>query len=387
MRPPTVYMDHSATTRVDERVVEAMLPFFQEQFGNPSSLYFLGQRAHQAVESARRKVAAVLNCAPREVVFTSCGTESDNLAIRGVAFARHAGGRHLITTAFEHKAVLETMQQLHDEWDFDLTILPVDAEGLVSVEDVEQALRPDTILVSIMYANNEVGTIQPIAEIGALLKEHPALFHVDAVQAGGYLPLDVRMLGVDLMALSGHKFHAPKGVGVLYVGQGVPYLSTLTGGSQESNHRAGTHNVPYIVALATALEIMHTGREEKNRYLVQMRDRLISGVLEAVPTARLTGHPEKRLPGHASFTMGAGMEADSLLLALDMEGIAASSGSACSSGRSVASHVLTAMGIPHRDALSALRLSLGDDNIMNEVEYVIDKVPQVVDRVRALAAL
>jgi cysteine desulfurase len=387
MRPPTVYMDHSATTRVDERVVEAMLPFFREQYGNPSSLYFLGQTAHQAVEAARRKVAMVLNCSPREIVFTSSGTESDNLAIRGVAFARHAEGRHLITTAFEHKAVLETMQQLHEAWDFDLTILPVAGDGLVRVEDVERALRPDTVLVSVMYANNEVGTIQPIVEIGALLQGHPALFHVDAVQAGGYLPLDVNLLGVDLMALSGHKFHAPKGVGVLYVRQAVPYMSALTGGSQELDRRAGTHNVPYIVALATALEIAHTARDEKNQRLVQMRDRLIAGVLEAVPTARLTGHPEQRLPGHASFTIGAGFEADSLLLGLDMEGVAGSSGSACSSGRSIASHVLTAMGIPHRDALSALRLSLGDDNTMEEVEYAVQKLPRVVERLRALAML
>jgi cysteine desulfurase len=387
MRPSTVYMDHSATTRVDERVIEAMLPFFREHYGNPSSLYFLGQRAHQAVEAARRKVAMILNCSPREIVFTSSGTESDNLAIRGVAFARQSEGRHLITTTFEHKAVLETMHQLHEQWDFDLTILPVDGAGLVCVDDVERALRPDTVLVSVMYANNEVGTIQPIAEIGALLEDHPALFHVDAVQAGGYLPLDVEGLGIDLMALSGHKFHAPKGVGVLYVRQGVRYMSALTGGSQEFDRRAGTHNVPYIVALATALEIAHTGRDEKNQRLVQMRDRLIAGILKAIPMARLTGHPEQRLPGHASFTIGAGFEADSLLLGLDMEGIAASSGSACSSGRSSASHVLTAMGISHCDALSALRLSLGDDNTVDEVEYAVEKLPRVVERLRALASL
>ncbi len=385
MRPSTVYMDHSATTRVDPRVVEAMLPFFTEQYGNPSSLYFLGQKAHQAIEAARRSVAEVLRCVPREVIFTGCGTESDNLAIRGVALARQAQGRHLITTPLEHKAVLDTMHQLEREWGFSVTILPVDEYGMVHAEEVARALRPDTILVSIMHANNEVGTIQPIEQIGALLRGHPACFHVDAVQAGGYLSLDVQRLGVDLMALSGHKFHAPKGVGMMFVRRGTPYQTTLTGGGQEASQRAGTQNVPYIVAFAKALEIAHTERERKNAQLVTMRDRLIEGVLSLVPGARLTGHPTERLPGHASFTMGAGLEADAMLLGLDMAGIAASSGSACTSGRNAASHVLTAMGIPEREALSALRLSLGDDNTPEEVEYVLDKLPAIIGRLQAFA--
>ncbi|MDQ4078962.1 MAG: cysteine desulfurase [Chloroflexota bacterium] len=387
MRPSTIYMDHSATTRVDERVVEAMVPYFTEQYGNPSSLYFLGQKAHQAVEGARRMVAGILNCTPREVIFTASGTESDNLGIRGVAFAREEQGKHLVTTPIEHSAVLDTMRQLEQEWGFEVTIVPVDEYGMVQVEEIERALRPDTTLVSVMYANNEVGTVQPIEEIGALLKEHPALFHVDAVQAGGYLPLDVERLGVDLMALSGHKFHAPKGVGIMYARRGVPYLAMLTGGGQEASRRPGTQNVPYIVGIAKALEIAHTERERKNARLVEMRDRLIEGVLAGVPTARLTGHPAERLPGHASFTMGEGLEADAMLLALDMEGIAASSGSACSSGRNEPSHVLTAMGIPYREALSALRLSLGDDNRMEEVKYVVEKLPEVMERLRAFAAV
>jgi cysteine desulfurase len=385
MRPPTIYVDHSATTAVDERVIDAMMPYFREQYGNPSSLYFLGQKAHQAIETARRQVAQVLNCVPREVVFTSCGTESDNLAIRGVALARQHEGKHLITTPIEHKAVLDTMKHLQSEYGFEVTILPVDQYGMVHVEEVVHALRPDTILVSIMYANNEVGTIQPIAEIGHLLKTHPALFHVDAVQAGGYLSLDVKALGVDLMALSGHKFHAPKGVGMMYIKRGTPYVNTMTGGGQEGNQRAGTQNVPYIVGFAKALEIAQTDRAAKNIQLEEMRNLLISSILEEVPMAVLTGHPIERLPGHVSFMMGDGLEADAMLLGLDIEGIAASSGSACTSGRNTPSHVLTAMGMPAHIAQSALRLTLGDDNTMEEVRRVAEKVPQVVNRLKVFA--
>lgn len=385
MRPPTIYVDHSATTAVDERVIDAMMPYFREQYGNPSSLYFLGQKAHQAIETARRQVAQVLNCVPREIIFTSCGTESDNLAIRGVALARQHEGKHLITTPIEHKAVIDTMKQLESEHGFEVTIVPVDEYGMVHVESIARALRPDTILVSVMYANNEVGTIQPIADIGQLLKNHSALFHVDAVQAGGYLSLDVKALGVDLMALSGHKFHAPKGVGMLYLKRGTPYVNTMTGGGQESGQRAGTQNVPYIVGFAKALEIAQTDRARKNIELEEMRDLLISSILEEVPLAALTGHPVERLPGHVSFTMGTGLEADAMLLGLDIEGIAASSGSACTSGRNTPSHVLTAMGIPAEIAQSALRLTLGDDNTMDEVRRVAEKVPQVVNRLKAFA--
>jgi cysteine desulfurase len=385
MRPPTIYVDHSATTAVDERVIEAMMPYFREQYGNPSSLYFLGQKAHQAIEGARRQVAQVINAVPREIIFTSSGTESDNLAIRGVALARQHEGKHLITTPIEHKAVLDTMKQLEHEYGFEVTVLPVDEYGMVHVEEVERALRPDTILVSVMYANNEVGTIQPIAQLGELLKNHTALFHVDAVQAGGYLSLDVKMLGVDLMALSGHKFHAPKGSGMLYLKRGTPYVNTMTGGGQEGNQRAGTQNVPYIVGFAKALEIAQQDRAPKNVRLEEMRELLISSIQEEIPTATLTGHRMERLPGHISFTMGTGLEADAMLLGLDIEGIAASSGSACTSGRNAPSHVLTAMGIPAEIAQSALRLTLGDDNTMEEVRRVAEKVPQVVNRLKAFA--
>ncbi len=379
-----VYMDHSATTPVDPRVLEAMLPYLREEFGNPSSLHRLGQRASRAVEGARRKVAEVLNCAPREVVFTGCGTESDNLAIRGAALALRHKGRHIVTTPVEHKAVLKTVQQLEQHWGFEVTYVPVDRYGRVSAEDVERALRPDTVLISVMYANNEVGTIMPVAEIGRLARERGIIFHCDAVQAGGYLNLDVDELHVDLMALSGHKFHAPKGVGVLYVRRNTPFVSTLTGGGQEAGYRSGTHNVAGIVGLATALELAQTGRDEKNARLRTMRDRLIAELTARVPGMELSGHPTERLPGLASFTLE-DVSSDGLLLALDLEGIAASSGSACSSGEITPSHVLKAMGLSHRRSIGALRLSLGDDNTPEDVEYALEVIPRVVERLRQYA--
>lgn len=380
METAPIYLDHSATTAVEPRVIEAMMPYLQGTYGNPNSVHLLGQRAHQAVEQSRRTVAAILGCRPREIVFTSCGTESDNLAIRGIAAASDLPRRHLITTPVEHQAVLATMRQLAAAPDVELTLLPVDQHGQVRARDVADALRPETVLVSVMYANNEVGTIQPIAEIGALLADHPAAFHVDAVQAGGYLPLDVDTLGVDALALSGHKFHAPKGVGLLYLRGGTPYRSPMTGASQERNRRAGTLNVAFIVAIAAALEIAQSDRERKNAHLLRLRTRLIDGVLAGVPGAALTGHPTARLPGHASFVMGEGLEADAMLLALDMAGIAASSGSACTSGQARTSHVLDAMDIPYLLGLSALRLTLGDDNSESEIEQVVERLPRVIAR-------
>lgn len=381
-----VYLDHSATTGVAASVVEAMLPYFRDAYGNPSSLHALGQRAQQALEQAHRVVAEILNCAPREVVFTGSGTESDNLALRGVALARRHEGRHIVTTPIEHHAISHTLEQLRQTMGVEVTEVPVDEYGLVDPEAVAEALRPDTILVSVMYANNEVGTIQPIAEIGALVRERGITFHTDAVQAGGYLPLDVEALQVDLLSLSGHKFHGPKGVGVLYVRRGTPYVSTLTGGGQEDGRRSGTQNIPGIVGLATALRLAQTDRAAKNERLRAMRDHLIGGVLESVPGSQLTGHPERRLPGHASFTID-GVEADALLLALDLEGIAASSGSACASGAAEPSHVLGAMGVPHAQAMGALRLSLGDDNEPADVERALDVLPKVVERLRAFASV
>lgn len=379
-----VYMDHSATTPVHPQVLEAMLPYLKEEFGNPSSLYRLGQRASRAVEAARRTVAEILNCSPREVVFTGCGTESDNLAIRGVALALRDKGRHIITTPVEHKAVLKTVEQLEKYWGFEVTYLPVDRHGRVSVEDVERALRPDTILVSVMYANNEVGTIMPVAEIGELLREREVVFHTDAVQAAAYLDMDVECLKVDLMALSGHKFYGPKGVGVLYIRRHTPFVSTLTGGGQEGGRRSGTHNVAGIVGLAKALELVRADREAKNARLRAMRDRLIEGLLARVPGMELSGHPTERLPGLASFTLE-DVPSDNLLLALDLEGIAASSGSACSSGEVTPSHVLEAMGLSYRRSIGALRLSLGDDNTPEDVDYALEVIPRVVERLRQYA--
>lgn len=379
-----VYLDHSATTRVYERVVEAMLPYFTEEYGNPNSLHQPGQRASGAIENARRTVAGILNCAPREIAFTGCGTESDNLAIRGAALAQRKRGGHIITTPIEHEAVLQTAEQLEQYWDYDVTYLPVDRHGRISVDDVKTALRSNTVLVSIMYANNEVGTIEPLAEIGELLREREIVFHTDAVQAGGYLSLDVDALNVDMLSLSGHKFHAPKGVGVLYIRRGTPYVSTMTGGGHENGKRSGTQNVPSIVGLATALELAHTDRAAKNARLVEMRDRLVAGLRERIEGIQLSGHPTDRLPGHASFTFD-NIEADGLLLGLDLEGIAASSGSACSSGAVEPSHVLEAMGVEHNRALSALRLTLGDDNEPADVGYALDVIPTVVQRLQTFA--
>lgn len=296
-----VYMDHAATTPVDSRVVEAMLPYFSEQYGNPSSLYHLAGKAREALDVARRQVADILGCRPTEVLFTSCGTESDNLALRGVALAAKSRGRHLITTPIEHHAVGITCEQLAQFFGCRVTWVGVDSRGMVDPDAVGRAITDETALISVMYANNEVGTIEPIAEIGKIARARGVPFHTDAVQAGGILDLDVNALWVDLLSLSGHKFYAPKGIGVLYMRQGTPLLPAQVGGSQERHRRAGTENVPYIVGLATALQLAHSARETERARLVGLRDRLITGVLETIPGAQLTGHPTQRLPNNASF--------------------------------------------------------------------------------------
>ena len=377
-----IYLDHSATTPVDPRVLAAMLPYWGEHWGNPSSLYGLGRRAAAALEDARNRCARVLNCQPAEIVFTSCGTESDNLALRGVAHAAAARGkRHIVTTPIEHHAVLHTAADLAEHFDFDVTYVPVDRTGRVAPAAIEAALRPDTALISVMYANNEVGAIQPIAEIGAIARRHNVLFHTDAVQAGGILPLDVAALNVDLLALSAHKFYGPKGVGLLYVRKGLRLLPTQTGGSQERGRRSGTENVPYIVGMAHALELAQAERVTETVRLLALRERLWAGLAARIPAIELTGHPTERMPGHLSLIVH-GVEAQQLLIALDLAGVAASSGSACASGAPTPSHVLTALGYGPIEALGALRLTLGRKNTPADVDAVVETLAEIVKKIR-----
>ncbi|MFQ6001379.1 MAG: cysteine desulfurase NifS [Anaerolineae bacterium] len=386
MTKRTVYMDHAATTPVDPRVVEAMLPYFTEGYGNASSVYRLGQEARKAIDEARADVAQILNCTPREIIFTSCGSESDNLAIRGIAFLNRDKGNHIITSSIEHHAVGHTCEQLEKHFGFQVTYLPVDKYGRVDPADVKKAITEKTILITIMYANNEVGTIEPIAEIGEIARAHKIPFHTDAVQAGGTLDLDVEALNVDLLSLSAHKFYGPKGVGVLYLRRGVRLLPTQTGGAHELNRRAGTENVAGIVGLATALKLAQEHREENNRKLIALRDRLIGGILSSIPDTQLTGHPKERLPNSASFTINY-VEGEGMLLGLDMMGIAASSGSACTSASLEPSHVLLAMGIPPEVAHGSLRLTLGHENTEEDVDYLLEVLPGIVERLRSMSPL
>lgn len=382
-----LYFDHAATTPVAPEVLEAMLPFFSERYGNPSSIHRLGRESARAIDQSRQSIAHLLDCQPNEIVFTSCGTEADNLALRGAALAQQARGRgqHLIISAVEHKAVLQTAFDLRDHYGFTLTVLPVDRDGLVSPADLEAALRPDTVLISVMYANNEIGAIQPLTQIGALARSRGVVFHTDAVQAGGLLPLDVEDLQVDLLALSAHKFYGPKGIGLLYVRRGTPLWSQVTGGSQETRRRAGTENVPYIVGMAAALTLTQMSRVTNNAHQAILRDRLINRVLREIPDVRVTGHRTQRLPNHASFLLG-GLEIQGVLMGLDMAGIAASSGSACTSAAQEPSHVLTALGIDPIAAAGHLRLTLGHSTTDADIEAVVDALTPLVGRLRQMNA-
>jgi cysteine desulfurase len=381
----TIYLDHAATTPLDPRVLEAMLPYLTGRFGNPSSIHRLGREARQALDEARESVAEVLNASPQEIIFTSSGTEADNLAIQGVAQALSLEGRgnHIIVSAIEHHAVLHTGDYL-ERFGFQVTRLPVDGYGLVHPEVLEEAIRPDTLLVSIMYANNEVGTIQPIAELAEVAHRHGVYLHTDAVQAGGALSLDVEALGVDLLSLSAHKFYGPRGVGVLYVRRGVPLLPQMHGGGQERGRRASTENVAGIVGLAVALRLAQEEREAYNAHCLRLRDRLIAGLLERVPGARLNGHPTRRLPNNAHFCFE-GVDGESLLVRLDREGICASGGSACTSGALEPSHVLAAMGVPPAVARGALRLTVGRQNTPEQIERVLDLLPHIIEELRGRA--
>ncbi len=383
----TVYLDHAATTPTDPAVIEAMLPYWRETWGNPSSLYSAGRQARAALDRARAALAAVLHCHPREITITSGGSESDNLALRGsVAEARRAMSRpHIITTAVEHHAVLHTAMALEKDG-VDVTYLPVDAYGMVSPDDLTAAIRPETCLVSIMYANNEVGTINPIAELSAIARTRHIPFHTDAVQAAGALSLDVDALGVDMLSLSAHKFNGPKGIGLLYTRRGTRWLPQITGGGQEMNRRAGTENVAYAVGMAVALTTAEAARSRTVVQCAALRDRLIARVMAEIPDVRLNGHPIARLANNANLGF-AGVEAESLLILLDAEGIAASAGSACASGSIEPSHVLTAMGIPDAYALGTLRFSVGAENTVGEIDTVADLLSRLVARLRSLASL
>ncbi len=378
-----IYADNAATTAVSEEVLNAMLPHFREAYGNASSIYKLGRDAQKDVETAREKVAAALGAEPREIFFTSCGSESDNWAIKGTAeLMAKRGKKHIITSVFEHHAVLHTCQDLEKKG-FEVTYIPVSDKGLIDPEDVKKAIREDTALVTIMYANNEIGTIQPIAEIGAICKEKKVLFHTDAVQAVGHIDIDVHAQNIDMLSLSGHKIHAQKGIGALYVRKGLSFPNLIHGGGQERGKRAGTENVPAIVGLGVAIEVATRNISEKNAIITPRRNRLIDGLLK-LPYTRLNGDRDKRLPGNLNISFE-GIEGESLLLMLDMNGICGSSGSACTSGSLDPSHVLLSIGLKHEIAHGSLRLSIEEDVTDEDVDYILEVVPKVVARLREMS--
>lgn len=382
-----VYLDNAATTRVRPEVVQAMLPYFTEIYGNPSSLHTFAQEAAKGIADARSSVAQALHAAsPEEIIFTGGGSESDNMVLRGIAQAYAKKGRHIITSAVEHHAVLHTLQAMEREGIVEVTYLPVDADGKVSVESVAAAIRPDTILVSIMFANNEVGTIMPIPEIGRVCHEKGVLFHTDAVQAVGHVPIDVQQMQIDLLSLSAHKFHGPKGVGALYVKKGVRLPALILGGGQERKKRAGTENVPGIVGLGVAISHAVEHMEENAAHMRALCDKLIAGIPAAIPDVKLNGHPTDRLPSNVNYSIRY-IEGESILLMLDINGIAASSGSACTSGSLDPSHVLLAMGLTHEVAHGSLRLSLSEYTTEQEIDYVLELLPKIVERLRAMSPL
>lgn len=379
-----IYLDYAATTPVDQRVLDAMLPYFRENFGNPSSIHRLGQKAEAAVEGAREKVAAVLGCRPDEIIFTSGGSEADNLALRGAMMAQRTTGKWILTARTEHPAVSKTAIQLAHEYGFLLEWLDVDEFGGVTVDALAKAVCNNTLLASVMYANNEIGTVNPIADLVQVAKANNILFHTDAVQAAAYLDVNVDKLGVDLMSLGGHKFYGPKGVGVLYIRKGTKLLPYLTGGGQEFSLRAGTHNVPYIVGFAEALSLAAQEREVRTAHIQPMRDHMIGMILESIPDSQLTGHPENRLPNHASFVFK-DVDGNLLLQLLDSAGFACSSGSACKTGNPEPSDVITALGYPREWALGSLRITLGKDTTAEQVDSFLKTLPSLVEKARTLS--
>ena len=389
MKQKLIYMDHAATTPVYPAVLETMLPYFTRNFGNPSGIYGIALEARKAIGAARATVATVLGCKPTEIIFTSGGTESDNAALKGTAFALKEKGNHIITSAIEHHAVLNTCRSL-EKSGFEVTYLPVDRFGLVSIDDLEKAITDKTILISIMLANNEIGTIEPILEFTRLVKDkakkQDILFHTDAVQGPGALDLDVDKLGVDMLSLSAHKFQGPKGVGILYLREGTPFSPQQMGGAQEDHRRAGTENVAGIMGAAAALELACSNRESNSQHCQMLRDRLIDGILTRIEGTSLNGHPTLRLPNNANISFRY-IEGESILLNLDLLGVAASSGSACASEDEDPSHVLLAIGLPPEQAHGSIRFTLGRANTDEDIDYVLSILPGIVERLRAMSPL
>ncbi len=379
-----IYLDNAATTQVDDRVIEAMSEALK-CYGNPSSVYKIGRESKKLLEDARETVAKVINAEKNEIFFTSCGTEADNWAIRGVAEKYKDKGNHIITTVFEHHAVLHTCEYLEKNG-YEVTYLPVDADGLISIDDLKNAIRPETILITIMFGNNEIGTIQPIKEIGQIAKDNGVLFHTDAVQAFAHEKIDVKEMNIDLLSASGHKIHASKGVGMLYIRKGIKIENLLMGGAQEKRRRGGTENIPNIVGFAKACEIAMTEYEENHAKITEMRDYLIDRILEEIPHTRLNGHRTSRLAGNVNISFDF-IEGESVLLMLDMKGIYASSGSACTSGSLDPSHVILALGLKHEQAHGSIRLSIGKFNTKEEIDEVIEQLKPVVNRLREMSPL
>ena len=382
--PTKYYFDNAATTPVREEVLQEILPYFREYYGNASSIYSIAKESKKALEAARAKVAAAIGATPDEIYFTAGGSESDNMALRGVVNASKKEKKHIITTKIEHHAILHTAEFLETKG-VDVTYLNVDEFGKISLEELENAIRPETVLISVMFANNEIGTIQPIAEIAEIAKKHDVLFHTDAVQAVGHVPIDVEKLHVDLLSMSGHKLGAPKGIGAIYIRKGTRISPLIFGGAQERNRRAGTENLPAIAGFAKAMEIASTDIEKRAEKTAKQRDRLIEGILK-LPRTRLNGDPVKRLPGTVNISIE-GVEGESLLLMLDLNGICASSGSACTSGSLDPSHVLLALGLKHEVAHGSLRLSIGDETTDEDIDYILEVVPKVVKRLRDMSPL
>ena len=381
--PTKYYFDNAATTPVREEVLQEVLPYFREYYGNASSIYSIAKESKKALEAARAKVAAAIGATPDEIYFTAGGSESDNMALRGVVNASKKEKKHIITTKIEHHAILHTAEFLETKG-VDVTYLNVDECGKISLEELENAIRPETVLISVMFANNEIGTIQPIAEIGEIAKKHGVLFHTDAVQAVGHVPIDVEKLQVDLLSMSGHKLGAPKGIGAIYIRKGTRISPLIFGGAQEKKLRAGTENIAGIVGLGKAAELAVAEMEETTKKLIALRDKLIHGILESIPDSRLNGHPTDRLPGNCNISFSY-IEGESLLLLLDALGIAASSGSACTSGSLDPSHVLMAIGLPHEIAHGSLRLTIDRENTEEQVDFILEKLPGLVQRLRDMS--